>query len=329
MSTIIADGPLPHPTGTDGGTRKVGVELEFGGVSAEQAAATVARVYDARAERVSAQQFDVRVEELGKFGVELDARWTHPEFVRGKIEDLPESWRDGLDVTIADLVASLAGTVMPVEIVAPPIAHDRLGRLQPLIRALAEAGAEGTKHSNVQGFGMHLNVEVASTAPDYLLSVLRAYVLLAAALRREARLDPIRQLQSYIDPFSVAYARHILRPAYAPDTETLIRDHIGFHPTRNMELDMLPVFSDIAPGLVAELLPEEKNSPRPAFHWRLPDCRIDEPGWDFLDDWRRWISVERLAADKALLDEEAERFLLGGPQSEIEARLGRLRDALG
>ncbi|MEL7173779.1 MAG: amidoligase family protein, partial [Pseudomonadota bacterium] len=106
MSTIIADGPLPHPTGTDGGTRKVGVELEFGGVSAEQAAATVARVYDARAERVSAQQFDVRVEELGKFGVELDARWTHPEFVRGKIEDLPESWRDGLDVTIADLVAA-------------------------------------------------------------------------------------------------------------------------------------------------------------------------------------------------------------------------------
>ncbi|MEO1317652.1 MAG: amidoligase family protein [Pseudomonadota bacterium] len=329
MSTIIADAPLPIETGTGGETRRVGIELEFGGVGAEHAAATVARVYGARIERVSAQQFTVRVDELGKFTVELDARWTHPGFVRGKIEDLPESWRDGLDVTIADLVASLAGSVMPVEVVAPPIPHDRLGRLQPLIRALAEAGAEGTKHSALQGFGMHLNVEVASTAPDYLLGILRAYVLLAAALRRDARLDPIRQLQSYIDPFSVAYARHILRPAYAPDTETLIRDHIRFHPTRNMELDMLPVFAEIAPGLLAELLPDEKNSARAAFHWRLPDCRIDEPGWDFLEDWRRWISVERLAANAALLEEEAERFLLGGPQSEVEVRLTRLRDALG
>ncbi|MEM7498122.1 MAG: amidoligase family protein [Pseudomonadota bacterium] len=329
MSTIIADGPLPHEKGTSGETRKVGVELEFGGMDASNAAATVARIFDAKVERLSGQQFAVEVGGLGKFQIELDARWTHPNFVRGKIEDLPENWRSGLDVTIADLVASLAGTVMPVEIVAPPIAYDQLGRLQPLIRALAEAGAEGTKHSNVQGFGMHLNVEVASLSPDYLLRVLRAYVLLSGALRREARLDPIRQLQSYIDPFSVAYARHILQPNYAPDMEELIRDHIRFHPTRNMELDMLPIFAEVAPGLLEELLPDEKNSPRPAFHWRLPDCRIDEEGWDFLDDWRRWISVERLAARPGLLEDEAERFLLGGPQSEIEARLKRLRDALG
>ena len=37
-------------------------------------------------------------------------------------------------------------------------------------------------------------------------------------------------------------------------------------------------------------------SPRPAYHYRLPNCRIDEPGWSIAAEWGRWVLVERLAA---------------------------------
>jgi hypothetical protein len=45
--------------------------------------------------------------------------------------------------------------------------------------------------------------------------------------------------------------------------------------------------------------------PRPTFHYRLPDCRIDEPGWRPSVDWNRWVAVERLAEDPERLGELA------------------------
>lgn len=318
----------PVPRNAEGAERRVGVELEFGGIGAVEAAEALARAVGGGIERRSAHEYVVESPTLGRFRVELDTRWAHPDFVARHLEDLPEDWRQGLDVQIADLVGQLASTVMPVEIVAPPVPWPALGFLADVNAALAAAGARGTAHSAFAGFGMHFNVEVVSLAPDDLLATLRAYVVLAAWLRRESRLATIRQLQSYVDPLSNAYARFVLRPGYAPDATTLIRDHVAFNPGRDYELDMLPVFAAIDADLVARLLPKVKNAARPAYHWRLPDCRVDEPGWDPLEDWARWVEVERLAADRDLLAREARAFLEGGPQSELEARLARIRDAL-
>jgi hypothetical protein len=309
--------------------RRVGVEIEFGGIDAATAAETLAAALGGRVRAISAQEFEVETAALGAFRVELDVRWAHPDFVAQHLGELPQDWREGLDVQIADAVAAVAGQVMPVEIVAPPIPWHELGALGEATDALAAAGAKGTARSAFAGFGMHLNVEVVSLDPGYLLSVLRAYVILAQWLRRESRVAAIRQLQSYIDPFPIAYARHLLRPDYAPDAERLIRDHIAYNPSRDYELDMLPVFAEIDAALVSELLPKEKNAARPTFHWRLPNCRLDEPDWDPLDDWARWVAVERLAHDPDLLAAEGRRFLEEGPRSELAARMARIADALG
>jgi hypothetical protein len=41
--------------------------------------------------------------------------------------------------------------------------------------------------------------------------------------------------------------------------------------------------------------------PRPAFHYRLPNCMIDEPEWTVAREWNTWVAVERLAADPGRL----------------------------
>ena len=41
---------------------------------------------------------------------------------------------------------------------------------------------------------------------------------------------------------------------------------------------------------------------RPTWHYRLPDCRIDEDDWSLAQVWNRWRLVECVAADPALLD---------------------------
>ncbi|MEM9784736.1 MAG: amidoligase family protein [Pseudomonadota bacterium] len=305
----------------------MGVEIEFGGIDAPRAARCLAEALSGSLTEISGQEFEVE-SDLGTFRIELDARWAHPHFVRSKLTDLPEPWREGLDVAIADVAGAIAGIVMPVEVVAPPLPWDHLDGLDPVCRALADAGALGTRHSAFSGFGMHLNIEAPSLAVDDLLAILRAYVILSPWLRRESGLATIRQVQSYIDPFPLAYARHILAPDYRPGMERLIRDHVAHNPSRNYELDMLPIFAAIDADLVHALMPEEKNAARPTYHWRLPDCRIDQPGWSPRLDWARWVAVEDLAADPELLAIEAVRFLEDGPQTELEARLARLRDGV-
>jgi hypothetical protein len=83
---------------------------------------------------------------------------------------------------------------------------------------------------------------------------------------------------------------------------------------------MLPVLYGLRPSIVkAALGPEELRlvKARPAFHYRLPDCKVDLPGWSVAQPWRQWVFIESLAHDTALLDElinawrvSAERFSL-------------------
>ena len=42
-------------------------------------------------------------------------------------------------------------------------------------------------------------------------------------------------------------------------------------------------------------------SPRPTYHYRLPDCRIDEPHWSLALEWNRWVRIEEIAGDADLI----------------------------
>jgi hypothetical protein len=49
--------------------------------------------------------------------------------------------------------------------------------------------------------------------------------------------------------------------------------------------------------------------PRPAFHYRLPNCMLDEPDWRIAREWNTWVAVERLAHDTARLAEMSRDYL--------------------
>ena len=54
---------------------------------------------------------------------------------------------------------------------------------------------------------------------------------------------------------------------------------------------------------------------RPAFHYRLPNCMVDEPGWTLAREWNTWVAVERLAADPRKLAEMSRDYLAADEQS--------------
>ncbi len=325
LNRAVAD--LPERYNSDGRIRRVGVELEFGGLSPEQAADIVGRVLGAHAEQVDPFRHRIATQ-YGHFTVELDTRWAHPDFVADFATDLPDDIREDFAKGVSQAAGTVLVNVFPVELVCPPIPYDQLTMLRPLRSALADAGALGTAHSAFSGFGMHLNVEVANLEVDHLLAVTRAYLLLDFWLRRESRIALVRQLQHYIQPFSEAYKRHVLAPDYFPDLATFMDDHMRLNPTRNMELDLLPIFAEIDIDRVNAALPGIKNSPRPTFHWRLPNCRIDEPEWEPGQDWERWVTVETLAVDKPQLDHFAGAYLRDGPATEFQAQVRRFFDIL-
>jgi hypothetical protein len=99
----------------------------------------------------------------------------------------------------------------------------------------------------------------------------------------------------------------------------LIDDYLAWNPTRDRELDMLPLFAHLDPDRVARGASRHKVKARPAFHYRLPDSRIDEPGWGVVLDWNRWVQVERLAADRARLDAMAGAWLARGADRDPAA----------
>lgn len=53
-----------------------------------------------------------------------------------------------------------------------------------------------------------------------------------------------------------------------------------------------------------------KNDPRPAFHYRLPNSRIDDPGWRFEDEWNLWLEIEKLAGDKEMLHKLSRLYVI-------------------
>jgi len=60
---------------------------------------------------------------------------------------------------------------------------------------------------------------------------------------------------------------------------------------------MLPLFAHLDDERVRRAVDDPRVKPRPALHYRLPNCDIDRPGWNLSVPWRRWLQVEHLAAD--------------------------------
>jgi len=79
-------------------------------------------------------------------------------------------------------------------------------------------------------------------------------------------------------------------------------DWIVMHdPTRNRSLDMLPLFAYLDKDRVNGAIKDPRIKARPTFHYRLPNCDIDNPEWNIDLPWFLWLHVEKLAAQPQLL----------------------------
>jgi len=198
---------------------------------------------------------------------------------------------------------------IPTEIVAPPIPWHELAVLDGLVDRLRTEGARGTSASPVYGFAVQLNPEVAATDADHLRRHLQAYLLASDWLRRQVDVDLLRLLLPFVERFPLPYAAHVLAPDYRPDLGGLIDDYLAFNPTRNRELDLLPLFLWLDPDRVTARVSDVRVKARPTFHYRLPNAALEDRTWSIVLEWNRWVRVERLAHDPDRLARMARDWL--------------------
>jgi hypothetical protein len=291
--------PIVH--NARGDVRKAGFELEYAGLSLEAAAIIVRHAFGGGRHVVSGPSVQRVVgTRFGTFKLEIDSRLLKDRRYERPLRAMgldPEKMGGASRVerAVAKLFA-VAG--VPYEIVTPPIPITDLAPLDELRRLLWQNEAAGTRGRPWYAFGMHINPEIASDEPGYIRDVLRAFLLLYPWLKRRVRVDLARSISPYINPFPEAYARLVLDPEYPADAGRLIDDYLAHNSTRNRPLDLLPVLCHLDADRVMHRV-EEKHlvRPRPAFHYRLPNCLVDERDWTLAREWNNWVAVERLAHD--------------------------------
>jgi hypothetical protein len=310
MSSISKLRLPPRDYNFEGNRRRAGVEIEFAAVSPSRVATRVAKLYGGTAEQEDPHRFHIRGTRLGNFLVELDTQYAHraPGEVGPSgsgLQGLMETFSN----TMRELYGDLGSLVIPYEVVCPPIDVEQLPELEALLLALREEGAQGTRDNLLHAFGVQFNPDIATRDPQWILAVLKAELLLSEWLRSIISVDMARRILAFADPFPKAYIHIILKDEYWPDIDQLIEDYLIYNPTRNRELDMLPLFLWLDADRVRRKIPDKLVKPRPTFHYRLPDANIRESRWSLTLEWNRWCVVERLAEDREILAEMGKSYL--------------------
>jgi hypothetical protein len=292
--------PLPHRLhNSAGAVRSLGVELEFAGVEVADIGRIIVALFGGRLETISRFEYKVVGTCLGTFAVEIDLALLKErsylkflDFMGVELD--PESLRQA-----EDTLARVASTLVPHEIGSPPLPMTETYRLEQLRARLQAAHALGTRASLRYAFGLQFNPEIPALDAGTALDYLRAFLLLVDWLEQQAQVALARRLSPFINDFHQSYIRSVLDPDYAPSLERLIDDYIEANPTRNRPLDMLPLFAYLDPERVRRDLREAKIKihPRPTFHYRLPNCLIDDPDWTLAREWSGWVAVDDLAQD--------------------------------
>ncbi|SKA96608.1 Putative amidoligase enzyme [Paucidesulfovibrio gracilis DSM 16080] len=308
-------------TNAEGSVRKVGYELEFAGLDIEQACDVVEREFGGR--RREKNRFAYRIEgsEFGDVEVEYDAlalkERSYLKYLRALGLDVHEELVRDLD----NFVARASSGLVPCEIVLPPIAITRQDVVERLRAALQRAKAKGTRTSLWHAFGLHINVEPPDLERSTIAAYLQAFVLMEDWLRSQSRVDLSRLLTPYINAFPPAYRRLLAAPDYPAGN--LLSDYLKHNATRNRPLDMLPLLAHLDPdavfggGVEAELV-----KPRPAFHYRLPNCLVDDPDWRIEQEWEQWMRVEDMAANHAARHAMGREYLV-----YVDSPLRRLEES--
>lgn len=287
-------------TGSDGAVRKVGFELEFSGVTLDDTAEVINRKLDGSIIYQTEAELVLELPSIGKLTVELDWAFLKRKAAQSAKSGEPEEWLKPL--------SQAAGLLVPVEVVCPPVAMDKLKRLDPLIDILRELGAQGTEESLIAAYGVHINAEIPQLNAACMHAYLKAFSLLQWWLVEAHEVNTARRLSPYIGLYPEAYVVELLEMS-EPDMDSLFTSYLEHNPTRNRALDMLPMLAEIDESRVQDAVGDARVKARPTFHYRLPNCQIERAGWSLADSWNIWCAVEALANDPKALDELAQAFL--------------------
>ena len=317
MSQSRSDFPMPPRINTaEGNERRVGVELEMNGLDIDQIARLSADFLGCTVETSSRYERTLTGDPAGDWLVELDFSLLKK---LGREQRVKDDLGDDLKTSAEELIKWLADGLVPHELVSPPLPLSRLHEVDGLIAHLRQAGAKGTGDRLTNAFGMQFNPEVPDTTAKTLCAYLKAFLCLFDWIVQRADIDFTRRLTSYVDPFPAAYVRRLLSADYWPDLPGLIDDYLDANPTRNRALDMLPLFRHLDEERVLKKAPDELIKARPTFHYRLPDCLIDQPDWGLHLAWCDWLEVERLANDPERLEACCAAY-----RKHLDRGLGRL-----
>ncbi|MCA0041893.1 amidoligase family protein [Celeribacter litoreus] len=280
---------LPDPNTKDGTPRKTGVEIEFGALDERKSAEIVQDCLGGTINEKDAHSFRVEGSEIGTVKVYLDT-----------------AFRKDADSKIAELGLDIGRVVVPVEIVTDPL--EDMGPLNDLVTALRDAGAEGSGAGLLYGYGVHFNPEVAAMSVEHIVPIAKAYALTEDFLRDVWPIDPSRHLLPFTDRYPTTYLDAIAGVDF-PSLDAFMEAYLNTTPSRNRGLDLLPLLRAYdEEAFVAKLGNKPSVSARPTWHFRLPDCRIDEADWSLAKEWRRWVFVEKLAAQPKMLAELEEEW---------------------
>lgn len=234
----------PQTLNFEGKPRRVGVEVEFAALSARTVAQEIRSTFGGKIIEKNPHRLIVQGTEFGEFVSELDTQYAHPiERESSAAEDpVTASFLDIIDA-LREFYGDISSLIVPCEIISPPLELAQLPKFDAFIRRLSTAGAEGTGSSPFYAFGTHLNPDIASTDARGIVAVLKAQMLLSGWLREVMSIDLTRRLTAFADAFPDDYVRQVVAPDYWPDMDVLISDYLASNPTRDRELDMLPLFA--------------------------------------------------------------------------------------
>lgn len=299
-ASLLAKACMTRATNHQGEPRRIGVELEFAGLEAQQIANIMQANLGGEIEWQSPFVVTLESRDLGTFKLEMDSKQIQELGARSGIRGNPVDAAKGLEKTYIETVSRLAGNLVPWEIVTPPLPLSDYHRLYPLVSDLRDAGARGTRAAMHYAFGVHLNPEPYELTADYLVRHLKAFFCLYEWILKVGDIDFSRRITPYINHFEQDYILKVLDKNYQPTMQTLIEDYLESNPTRNRSLDMLPMFAYINEDLVRAVVDDNRINPRPTFHYRLPNCEIDNPNWNLDRSIELWMAVEELAGDEHL-----------------------------
>lgn len=303
---------MPPIIGTDSNTtRKVGFEIEYSGIEIDASADILNELLDGTIRQTSPFCFSINDTRYGTFRLEIDAAFLKNEKYVEYLNKI------GINIeqvdarkSLEDLLMDVASTVVPCEIVMPPLPITEMDIADDIVAALREHRAKGTGASFLYAFGLHINAEVVSTHAKYILDHIRAFILLFDLICEETNVDLSRRISPYINKYPSAYIKKVLDKAYTPDLDHFIDDYLLHNPSRNHALDLLPLFAYIDEKKVMKKVKEpELVHARPTFHYRLANSRIDEPGWSISGEWNYWVKIEELANRHETLTDLCDRYL--------------------